>query len=106
MKVNRHARNSLVALTQRMPVPASVILDRLAKMPAPPHSVAIEVCQLQYTFGDRGAGGANGDKVVVIIRDGKAITAMLRRSWNQAFTPEVLRVDEVATWTWQKETAS
>lgn len=105
MKVQRHARLSLIALTQKMPEPASVVLARLEKMEAPAHSMALEVARLQYALGDRGAGASNGDSVVVIIRGGEVITAMLRRSWNQAFTPEVLRVDEVRSWV-EKEQAA
>lgn len=95
MNVHRHAEKSLVALTQRMPVPASVILARLREMPATSSSVAIEVCRLQYPVGD--ASSSNGDSVIVIARDGMVITAMLRRSW-QPFNPAALRVDEVQSW--------
>ena len=96
MRVNRHAEVTLIALTGKMPVPASVIIDRLRKMEAPAGSCALEVCRLQFARGD--ASTSNGDSVVVVIRNGAVVTAMLRRSWNQPFTPERLRVDEVASW--------
>ncbi len=83
-----------MALTQKMPEPASVIIARLRAMEAPNHSVALEVARMTMTHGARELG-SNGDSVVVIIRDGIVITAMLRRSWNQSFDPAVLRVDEV-----------
>lgn len=98
MLVHRHAEKALVALTQKLPEPASVILARLRAEPAPNTSVALEVCRMTMAHGDRGAGGSNGDMVVAIIRDGIVITVMLRRSWNQAFDPETLRVERVASW--------
>jgi hypothetical protein len=85
-----------VALTQRMPVPASAVIARLRAMPDPSSSVAIEVCRLQCAVGD--PASSNGDSVVVIARNGMVITAMLRRSWNQPFNAAALRVDEVQTW--------
>ena len=103
MRVKYHAEVSLVALSQKMPVPASVILARLRAEPAPEKSQAIEVCRLQYSMGSRSAGGTNGDVVIVIVRGGVVKTAMLRRSWNQEFTPEVLRVDEYVRWDWPEE---
>ena len=97
MMVNRHAEAALVALGDRLPVPASVILARLRAMePEASRSSAIEVCRLQYAFGT--SSSSNGDSVVVIIREGVVITAMLRRSWAQSFTPEALRVDTVERW--------
>lgn len=96
MNVHPHARDALVALNGRMPEPASVVLDRLAKMGAPANSTAIEVCQMTMSYGM--SSSSNGDSVVVIVRDGQAITAMLRKSWSQPFTPEALRVDEVVSW--------
>ena len=101
MRVNYHAESKLVAMTQRLPIPASVIVARLRDLPAPEKSQAIEVCRLQYAVGGR--EGSNGDTVLVIVRGGNAITTMLRRSWNQEFTPEVLRVDEVIKWDWPQE---
>lgn len=97
MRVSYHAEDALVALTQRMPVPASVIIARLRAEPAPDHSIALEVCRLQYAVGEPHIG-SNGDSVVVIIRNGRVKTAMLRRSYNQSFDPAVLRVDEFRTW--------
>lgn len=94
MRVNRHAEVALVALSGKMPVPASVILSDLRKMDPPIGTAALEVCQMTMAHG--AAGSSNGDSVVVIVRDGAAVTAMLRRSWNQPFTPEALRVDSVA----------
>jgi hypothetical protein len=94
--VHRHVEITLVALTQKMPEPASVILARLRAMPEPTESMAIEVCRMTIPRGTPDA--SNGDSVVVICRSGMAITAMLRRSWNQPFTPEKLRVDKVESW--------
>ena len=96
MKVSRHAEVTLVALSGSMPVPASVILDSLRRMDPPAGSAAVEVCRMTMARGTRSS--SNGDSVVVVIRKGEVVTAMLRRSWNQPFTPERLRVDEVASW--------
>jgi hypothetical protein len=96
MKVRRHAEVTLVALTEKMPVPASVILSQLRQMQEPAGSCALEVCRMTMWHGDR--VGSNGDSVVVIIREGEVVTAMLRRSWNQPFTTGALRVDEVRSW--------
>jgi hypothetical protein len=96
MIVNRHAEKALVSMGHRMPVPASVIIHRLKSEPAPSGSKAIEVCQLKSAVGH--PDGSNGDTVVVVIRDARVITAMLRRSWNQPFTPESMRVDEIERW--------
>lgn len=93
MRVNRHAETSLVALGSRLPVPASTIIKQLRDMPEPTCSVAIEVARLHIAIGRSDA--SNGDVVLVIVRDGVAVTAMLRRSWNQPLTPAALRVDEI-----------
>lgn len=99
MKVNRHAAISLVALTQRMPVAASLVMKRLGEEPER-NSAAIITCRMTMALGHRSdATSSNGDTVVTIARKGVIVTAMLRRSWNQAFTPEALRVDEVIDWT-------
>lgn len=101
MKVKTHARTALIALTQKMPVPAAVIIERLEKMEAPEHSVALEVCQMTMSHGSASKHAdrsSNGDSVIVIIRDGVVLTAMLRRSWNQEWTPAALRVSTIATW--------
>lgn len=98
MRVTRHAETMLVALGPRLPVPASVIIAQLREAKAPSKTTAIEVCRLQYAFGSSDSGGSNGDSVVVIVRDGEVITAMLRRSWAQQFTPAALRVEEVVSW--------
>ena len=103
MKIHPHAAASLVALTQDMPVPASVIMARLRAMDPPGGSCAIEVCRMTIARGS--SSSSNGDAVVVIVRNGVVRTAMLRRSWNQPFTPARLRVDEVARWNWQEEVA-
>jgi hypothetical protein len=96
MKISRHAEVSLVAMTGSLPVPASAIIERLSKTPAPEGRVALEVCRMTIPRGT--PEGTNGDSVVVIIRDGIVVTAMLRRSWNQRFDPEALRVDRVLSW--------
>lgn len=98
MLVHRHAEIALVALTQKMPVPASIIIERLKNTPAPELDIAFVVCQMTMAHGRPFIDGSNGDTVVVISRGGVAVTAMLRRSWNQAFTADVLRVDEVISW--------
>jgi hypothetical protein len=96
MKVHRHAEKALIAMGGRMPMPASAVIARLKDEPEPTSSLALEVCRLQFAVG--ASSSSNGDSVVVIIRGGTVITAMLRRSWNQPFTPAALRVDEVASW--------
>ena len=102
MRVGKHARNSLVALTGDLPVPASVIIRRLERTIAPPQSIAIEVARLQLPLGT--PDSSNGDQVIVIVRKGEVKTAMLRRSWNQPFTPEALRVDECVRLQWNAST--
>lgn len=105
MKVRRHAEDALVALGPIMPMPASVVLDRLRRTDPPTRSTALEVCRMTMSHGDQSEDlhqrSSNGDSVVVIIRDGIAVTAMLRRTWNQPFDPAALRVDEVASWQWK-----
>lgn len=93
MMVGRHAEVALVALAER--VPSSAILSQLRRTPAPTGSLALEVHRMTMCHGERDA--SNGDSVVVIVRDGEVVTAMLRRSW-QPFTPAALRVDEVQSW--------
>jgi len=102
MLVHRHTEKSLVALGQKMPQPASVILARLRTEDIE-GAAALIVARLPESLG-RWNGrqddkATNGDTLVVIARDNIAITAMLRRSWDQDFTPEVLRVDRVIDWT-------
>lgn len=99
MKVHGHAEAALVALGDSMPMPASLILDRLRKMEAPATSAALEVCRMTMSRG--AASSSNGDSVIVIVRNGAAVTAMLRRSWNQPFTLAALRVEAVAAWQWK-----
>jgi len=94
--VNRHCEQALLALNPRMPVPSSRVIDLLRKQPAPPSSLALEVCRLQYAYGE--PTSSNGNSVIVIIREGVAVTAMLRRAYNQPFTPEALRVDAIQSW--------
>jgi hypothetical protein len=97
VKVHRHAEKALIAMGGRMPMPASAVIARLKDQPEPTSSsLALEVCRLQFAVG--ASSSSNGDSVVVIIRGGTVITAMLRRSWNQPFTPAALRVDEVSSW--------
>lgn len=96
MKIRRHAEDALVALTEHLPVPASVIIARLRNEPKSSASSAIEVARLQYPIGS--PSSSNGDSVVVICRGGVVKTAMLRRSWEQPFTPAALRVDTVQSW--------
>lgn len=96
MNVTIHAEKSLVALTQRMTVPASVVIERLRQLPSPSEDIAIEVDKLKFAYGD---SGSNGDRVVVVVRSGRVVTAMLRRSWNQPFDPAAFRVERVESWT-------
>jgi hypothetical protein len=98
MRLNRHAEKALVALDRRIPGGSAKIIARL-RAEEPASSKAIEVCRLQWTFGCAESGGTNGNSLVVIARDGVIVTAMLRRSWNQPFTPEAMRVDAVERWT-------
>lgn len=99
MNVHRHAEKSMVALSGKLPVPASVLIARLRQMEAPVEDTALEVCRMTMAHGPvHEETGTNGDSLVVIIRGGNVLTAMLRRSWNQPFTPDALRVARVATW--------
>jgi hypothetical protein len=102
MRVSPHAEMALIALGSRMPVPASVVIDRLRKMESPNYdnSFAIAVCKLQSAVGH--PAQSNGDMVVVIIRRGGVITAMLRRS-SQPFSPDELDVDDAMWWSMEKE---
>lgn len=95
--VSPHAERSLIALTQKLPVPASVLLRRLRQTEAPLHSVALEICRLKFAHGVPHET-SNGDSVVAIIRFGEVVTVMLRRSYNESFEPGILRVDEFVTW--------
>lgn len=99
MLIHRHAEKALVALGQKMPVPASAMIQRLKEAPAPEEDTAIELCRLQYAHGPiHQPTGTNGDQVVAVVRGGAVVTIMLRRSWSQPFTPDALRVQEVRTW--------
>lgn len=105
MRVTEHAEKALLALGPNLPMPASVIVNRLRKTPAPDGTTAaLEVATLQSLRGDLNpvlsSRNSNGDTVVVIVRSGAAITAMLRRSWNQPFTPEAFGVEAVVRWRW------
>ena len=111
MRVTRHAEEALVALTGRLPMPASVIVNRLRQMDPPAGSQALMVASIAMWAGDLNPKGdknqwpSNGDMVVVIVKEGAAITAMLRRSWNQPFTPAAFKppVDEVVRWAWDAD---
>lgn len=105
MIVSRHAEVSLVALSGKMPIPASVIIDRLRNTESPTVDTALEVCRMTMSRGDR-VTSSNGDSVVAIIRHGKVWTIMLRRSWNQPFNPKALRVEAVARWEWEVAAAA
>ena len=96
MEIHRHAEKALVAMNRKLPVPASVLLQRLRESDIT-EDVAIVVCRMTMSHGVRASGGTNGDVVVAIAREGRVITVMLRRS-NQLFTPHVLRVDRVIEW--------
>lgn len=99
MIVHRHAEKSLVALGAKLPVPASVIIARLRAEPDPAHDTAIELCQLSFAHGPvHEPTGTNGNSVVAICRGGRVLTVFLRRTWNQPFTPEKMRVEECVSW--------
>ena len=95
MEVYRHAEHSLIALTGKMPVPASVVIQRMKQSKLTEH-VAIVVCRMTMSHGRRNVG-TRGDTVVAIARDGKVITVMLRYG-HQSFDPVVLGVDYIAEW--------
>lgn len=103
MRVRTHAAASLIAMSRDMPISAKAIIQRLEAMPEQTKSAAIVVSRMTMARGQRSSGGTNGDSLIVIVRDQTAVTAMLRRSWNQSFTPEILRVDEVIEWQWPQE---
>jgi len=90
MLVSRHAK---VRLFERLTAqPALRVIARLEAMAGTCDAVAIEV----HRFAHRTtADGSNGDAVVVIAREGTVETVMLRRSWNQPFTPSALGVDRI-----------
>ena len=99
MIVHRHAEVTLIALSAKLPRPASVYLQRLREMEAPEKDTAIELCQLEFAYGPvHEEFGTNGNSLRVIIRGGHVITAFLSRTWNQPPTPEALRVQEVQSW--------
>ena len=99
MIVHRHAEKSLVAMSGKLPHPASVYIQRLRDEPAPEKDTAIELCQLKFALGPvHEETGTNGNSLVVIIRGGHVLTAFLRRTWNQPFTPDAMRVEEVQSW--------
>lgn len=88
MYVTGHAR---VRLSNRLGHTwADRLIDALERIDGEPGNVAIEVATLpEVGYAD---DGSNGDRVVVIARDGSVETVMLRRSWNQPFTPAALSV--------------
>lgn len=99
MIVHRHAEKSLVALGGKLPVPASVLIQRLREHPAPEKDTAIELCQLEFAYGPvHEATGTNGNSLVAIVRGGRVLTVFLRRTWNQPFTPDRMRVKECVSW--------
>ena len=94
MFVNAHAREQLVRRVGYDE--ASRILARLERLHGTSDDVAIDVATLPaFRYADGTPSGSNGDTVVVIVRGGEVTTVMLRRSWNQPFTPEALGVDRV-----------
>jgi hypothetical protein len=102
MRVSRHAEQALVGLNDRLPIPASVVIERLRSTPDPKEDVAIEIVRLQFAHGDPDYG-THGDSLVVVVRldptgEGVVTTAMLRKSWAQAFTPAAFSVKEVTSW--------
>jgi hypothetical protein len=91
MNVHRHAEKALIALGYPgLPVPASVIIDRLKKMEAP------IIKHVALVIGHYNPAGTNGDTVVAILREGNVITVMLRWS-HQPWTLSALRVEAIET---------
>lgn len=88
MFVTDHARYRLEG---RLGLPwADRLIAALERLAGEMGNVAIEVATLpEVGYAD---DGSNGDRVVVIARDGSVETVMLRRSWNQPFTPAALSV--------------
>jgi hypothetical protein len=93
--VNQHAEVRLRArLTDASAKdPAGEVIGLLEALPGEPGSVAILVREYGHPIYLR--DGSNGDQLVVIARGGEVHTVMLRRSWNQPFTPAALNVDKV-----------
>jgi hypothetical protein len=90
MFVTSHAEARLIGrIGQRT---AQGILDRLEALAGTLDNVAIEVARFTEARHDPETG-SNGDQVVVIAVEGSVETVMLRRSWNQPFTPKALDVD-------------
>lgn len=91
MFVSAHAHKRL---QQRLgSVWAARIIAALERVNGEPDNAAIEVAVLPYVVYDN--DGSNGDRVVVIARGGEVTTVMLRRSFDQPWTPEALSVDRV-----------
>jgi len=91
MFVSKHARDQLERRVGSGETDR--ILGELERLYGDPDAVAIDVATLPTIQHD--GSGSNGDTVVVIVRGGEVTTVMLRRSWNQPFTPEALNVDRV-----------
>lgn len=95
MYVSQHAT---ARLAERLGADhAAKLVSLLERMTGEPGNVAIEVHRIPpHSHGERGSL-AQGDQVIVIVRDGSVDTVMLRRSWNQPFTPAALSVARCTT---------
>lgn len=83
--------NRLTA-TERDEVKATVAVVREAGLITPTEDLAIYAARLSASRAV--ACGSNGQNVVVMVREGKVATVMLRRD-NQPATRAALRVDRV-----------
>lgn len=70
--------------------------DQVAASTKRGRSVAYVAHRFGYQVGTAWGSSSNGDLVVAIIREGKVVTYMLRRS-SQPLEPAALSVDEVMT---------
>lgn len=97
-----HAVERVLGRLAEVGIPSEPVLRRCEELArrVPERSAAVRLWfTLPEVRGDtRGAYrervGSNGDHVWMIVRDGRVVTLMLRRS-NQPSTPEALRVERV-----------
>lgn len=97
-----HAVERVLGRLAEVGIPSEPVLRRCEELArhVPDRSAAVRLWfDLPEVRGDTNGSyrervGSNGDQVWMIVRDGRVVTMMLRRS-NQPATPEALRVDRV-----------
>lgn len=70
------------------------MVDRILDRAAGAHSAAVRLAVLGRMVGEFGSQGSNGDELWAVVRGGRVVTIMFRRS-DQPRTPEAFRVARV-----------